>query len=169
VEADVTWQLAELLAAELRRRGAEPVMLRARDEDPPVSERATRANSARADVLVAIHLNDHADPAAEGSSSYYFGRQDSYSLAGRALAEVVQGELVARTGLKDGRTHRKSFPILRESTMPAVQLEPCFLTNPKEEQLLGEDRFRRELAAAVAEALQRYFAGRLLTPGGSGG
>jgi N-acetylmuramoyl-L-alanine amidase len=165
LEANVTWQLADLLAAELRARGAEPVLLRARDEDPPPSERADRANAAGADVLVAIHLNDHADPAAEGSSSYYFGRQDSYSLAGRALADVIQEELVARTGRKDGRTHQKAFPILRESTMPAVQLEPCFLTNPKEEQLLGEDRFRRELAAAVAEALERYFAGRLLTPG----
>ncbi|HEV8683640.1 MAG TPA: N-acetylmuramoyl-L-alanine amidase [Actinomycetota bacterium] len=169
VEADVTWDLAELLAAELRSRGAEPLLLRSREEDPSVSERASRANAAGADVLVALHFNDHPDPAAEGSSTYYFGRQESYSLAGRALADLVQEELVARTGLKDGRTHPKAFPILRESTMPAVQLEPCFLTNPKEEQLLGEDRFRRELAAAVAQALERYFAGRLLTPGGSGG
>jgi N-acetylmuramoyl-L-alanine amidase len=168
VEAEVAWDLSDLLAKELRSRGAEPVLLRSRQEDPSISERASRANAAGADVLVAIHLNDHADPAAEGSSTYYFGRQDSYSLAGRALADVVQEELVARTGLKDGRTHPKAFPILRESTMPAVQLEPCFLTNPKEEQLLGEDRFRRELVAAVAEALERYFAGRLLTQGGSG-
>ncbi|MGH2682020.1 MAG: N-acetylmuramoyl-L-alanine amidase [Actinomycetota bacterium] len=165
VEGDVTWHLAHLLAEELRYRGAEPVLLRGGDEDPAPSERATRANAAGADVLVAIHLNSHPDPAAEGSSSYYFGRLGSYSLAGRALAEVVQEELVAGTGLKDGRTHPKAFPILRESAMPAVQLEPCFLTNPKEEQLLGEDRFRRELVAAVARALERYFAGRLLTPG----
>ena len=165
VEAEVAWRLAELLAAELRARGADPVVLRSHDEDPPASERAARANAAQADVLVAVHLNDHGDPAAEGSSSYYFGRLDSYSLAGRALADVVQEELVARTGLKDGRTHPKAFPILRESTMPAVQLEPCFITNPKEERLLREDRFRRELAAAVAEALERYFAGRLLAPG----
>jgi N-acetylmuramoyl-L-alanine amidase len=165
VEADVTWQLAELLAGELRARGAQPVLLRSGDEDPPASERAARANAAGADVLVAIHLNDHGDPAAEGSSCYYFGRLESYSLAGRALADVVQEELVARAGLKDGRTHPKAFPILRESTMPAVQLEPCFITNPKEERLLGEDRFRRELATAVTQALERYFAGRLLAPG----
>lgn len=165
VEANVTWQLAELLAEELRRRGAEPVLLRSRDEDASASERAARANAARADALVAIHLNDHGDAAAEGSSCYYFGRLESYSVAGRALADVVQEEVVARTGVKDGRTHPKAFPILRESTMPAVHLEPCFISNPKEEQLLGQDRFRRELAAAVAEALERYFAGRLLAPG----
>ena len=165
VEADVAWQLAELLAAELRGRGARPVLLRSRHEDPPASERAARANAAGADVLVAIHLNDHGDPAAEGSSCYYFGRLESYSLAGRALADVVQEEVVARTGLKDGRTHPKAFPILRESSMPAVLLEPCFITNPKEEALLRQERFRREIAAAVADALDRYFAGRLLTPG----
>jgi N-acetylmuramoyl-L-alanine amidase len=165
MEATVTWELADLLAKELRARRAEPVFLREDEEDPPPSERATRANATGADVLVAIHMNDHADPGAEGSSSYYFGRLGSYSLAGRALADMVQEEITARTGLKDGRTHPKAFPILRESTMPAVQIEPCFLTNPKEEQLLGEERFRRELVVAVADALERYFAGRLLTPG----
>jgi N-acetylmuramoyl-L-alanine amidase len=167
MEATVTWELADLLAKELGARRAQPILLRLREEDPPASDRAARANAAAADVLVAIHLNDHADPAAEGSSSYYFGRLGSYSLAGRALAEVVQEEITARTGLKDGRTHQKAFAILRESTMPAVQIEPCFLTNPKEEQLLGEERFRRELVVAVADALERYFAGRLLTSGTS--
>lgn len=163
VEAKVTWELADLLAKELGARRADPVLLRAGQEDPPASERAARANATGADVLVAIHMNDHADAGAEGSSSYYFGRLGSYSLAGRALADMIQEEVTARTGLKDGRTHPKAFAILRESTMPAVQIEPCFLTNPKEEQLLGEERFRRELVVAVADALERYFAGSLLT------
>jgi N-acetylmuramoyl-L-alanine amidase len=44
--------------------------------------------------------------------------------------------------------------------MTAVQIEPCFITNPKEELMLGEEPFRRELARAVAAAIERYFAGR---------
>jgi N-acetylmuramoyl-L-alanine amidase len=159
-EAEVAYMLAEQLREELTARGAEPVILRGSDEDPDPSARAARANEANAEALISIHLNGHDDPSAEGSSSYYFGRMGSSSVAGQALAELVQDEVTAAVGLRDGRAHPKAFPILRETRMTAVQIEPCFLTNPKEELLLGEDPFRREIARAVAVALERYFAGR---------
>ena len=41
--------------------------------------------------------------------------------------------------------------------MPAVQVEPCFITNPKEERLLQEEAFRRDVAIAMAEGLERFF------------
>ena len=46
-----------------------------RTGDPPVSERARVANEAGAEILVAMHLNAHRDPAAEGASSYFYGRE----------------------------------------------------------------------------------------------
>jgi N-acetylmuramoyl-L-alanine amidase len=159
-EADVAYALADQLRDELTARGANPIILRTREEEPDPSARAARANEADAEALISIHLNGHDDPSAEGSSSYYFGRMGSSSVAGQALAELVQDEVTAAVGLRDGRAHPKAFPILRETRMTAVQIEPCFLTNPKEELLLGEEPFRRELARAVAVALERYFAGR---------
>jgi N-acetylmuramoyl-L-alanine amidase len=138
------------------------MLLRGSEEDPEPSERAARANRAGADALVSIHLNGHEDPAAEGSSSYFFGRLGTTSVAGHALAELVQEELTVATGLRDGRAHPKAFPILRETRMPAVQIEPCYITNPKEEQLLAEEPFVAEVALAVAQALERFFAGMAL-------
>jgi N-acetylmuramoyl-L-alanine amidase len=41
--------------------------------------------------------------------------------------------------------------------MPAVQVEPCFLTNPKEEAMLTDPVTRRLLAAAIAAGVQRFF------------
>ena len=158
-EDPVVFELGERLEEELRARGAEPVLLRRRDETPTPSERAARANAAGADVLVSIHLNGHEDPAAEGASAYYFGRLGSHSVAGQALADLIQDEVTSATGVRDGRTHPKAFPTLRETTMPAVHVEPCFATNPKEAQLLQENPFRREVAAAIARALDRFFAG----------
>jgi N-acetylmuramoyl-L-alanine amidase len=159
-EADIAFELAALLRLELETRGAEPIMLRSEEENPEQSQRATRANDSEAEVLVSIHLNGHDDPSAEGSSSYYFGAIGSGSVAGQALAELVQDEVTAALGLRDGRAHPKAFPILRETRMIAVQIEPCFITNPKEELLLGEEPFRLELARAIAAAIERYFAGR---------
>ncbi|MDQ3990714.1 MAG: N-acetylmuramoyl-L-alanine amidase, partial [Actinomycetota bacterium] len=148
VEAEVTMELAALVAAEVRARGAEPILLRGPGEDPPASQRGARANASRADVLLSLHLNSHPDPGAEGSSAYYFGRLGATSVAGQTLAELVQEEVTRRTGLRDGRAHPKAFALLRETRMPAVHLEPCFLTNPKEEQLLSEERFRRDVVVA---------------------
>jgi N-acetylmuramoyl-L-alanine amidase len=158
-EEAATILLAEALAEELTARGAEPVLLRFPGETPDADHRVRRAREVDADVVVSIHLNSHDDPAAEGSSSYYFGQLGTVSVPGRALAELIQEELTGRLGLRDGRTHQKAFPLLRETPMPAVHVEPCFITNPKEEQLLGEEAFRRDVARAVADAVERFFAG----------
>jgi N-acetylmuramoyl-L-alanine amidase len=156
-EAEATFAIASDLARELTQRGAEPVMLRGEADDPTIRERALRANTDGVEVVISVHLNTHAGPGAEGASTYYFGRDDSVSLTGQRLAELMQEELTSRMGLTDGRAHPKSFPMLRETRMPAVQVEPCFITNPREEELLGEEAFRRDIAIAIAEALERYF------------
>jgi N-acetylmuramoyl-L-alanine amidase len=44
--------------------------------------------------------------------------------------------------------------------MPAIQVEPCFITNPKEEQLLQEEAFRHDVAIAMAEGLELFFSPR---------
>jgi N-acetylmuramoyl-L-alanine amidase len=165
-EHDAAFDLADAFADELRRRGADPVLLRGRLETPTPSERAQSANEAGAEVCVSIHMNGHADPGAEGATCMYFGTPATSSPAGQRLAELIQDELTTRTGLMDGRIHPMAFTILRETQMPAVQVEPCFLTNPKEERLLQEEAFRHDVAIAMAEGLERFFNPRRLgSPG----
>lgn len=158
-EADAALALAAALAEELASRGAEPNLLRHSDENPSPDERADRANQWGAEVCVSLHLNE-GDPAAEGAMCLYFGNEETFSPAGQRLAELILDELVTRLGLTDGRTHRKSITILRETQMPAVQVEPCFLTNPREARLLGEEAFRRDLAIALANGVERFFGAR---------
>jgi N-acetylmuramoyl-L-alanine amidase len=179
-EAEATLLLAEELVAELARRGAAPFALRDAGSNPSVHERARRANETGPEVLVALHLNSHEDPSAEGAATYYFGTERWHSVAGHRLAEAIQAELCGRLGLRDCRTHPKSIPILRETRMPAVQVEPCFITNPREEALLREAGFRAALARAVADGIEAFFRGSERAPasasptgrareGGSGG
>lgn len=160
VEQEATFSIAEQLAAELERRGAKPILLREPGLDPPVEERIDRANTSGADLVVSIHLNSHSDPAAEGASCFYYGRLGSVSVAGRALAELVQDAITSRLGLKDGRAHPKAFSMLRETRMPAIHIEPCFITNPSEERLLAEGKLVHDLAVTIADAIARYFEGQ---------
>jgi N-acetylmuramoyl-L-alanine amidase len=159
-EAEGTLLLAHAVVSELGRRGAEPLLLRRPGESPAVADRARTANEWGAEALLSIHLNGHDDPGAEGALCLYFGNEVTFSPSGQRLADLIQDELITRLGLKDGRTHRMSISILRETSMPAVQVEPCFITNPREEWLLGEDAFRRDLAIAIAHGVERFFGAR---------
>jgi N-acetylmuramoyl-L-alanine amidase len=174
-ESEATHAIAVDLAGELRRRGAEPLLLRDAEEILSPSDRAERANDLGAEACLSIHLNGHEDPGAEGSTCFYFGTEDTSSPAGQRLAELIQEDVTSRMGLKDGRVHAMSITILRETRMPAVVVEPCFITNPKEERLLQEEGFRHDLAIAIAEGLERFFNPRARAeaaarqePGGSG-
>ncbi len=156
-EADEAYRLAQALVHELEARGARPLLLRTPFDDPSDSDRARAANSFGAEILIALHLNSHSDRQAEGCSTYYFGKEGWSSQAGRRLAELIQDDLTLRLGLKDGRVHPKAFALLRETRMPAVQVEPCFITNPEEEARLRGASFPRETAAALADAVERFF------------
>lgn len=155
-EAEATLRLADDLARELAARGAIPALLRRGDESPTPSERARSANDLGADLCICLHMNS-GDAGAEGATCFYYGTEETYSPAGQRLAEVIQEELTSRLGLTDGRTHRQAIAILRETRMPAVQVEPCFLTNPDEERLVSDPALRRKLAAAIAVGIERYF------------
>jgi N-acetylmuramoyl-L-alanine amidase len=41
--------------------------------------------------------------------------------------------------------------------MPAVHVEPCFITNPREEALIQDGSFRSQVAFCLAEAVERFF------------
>jgi N-acetylmuramoyl-L-alanine amidase len=164
-EAAAAWDLSVALAGELSRRGAVPRLLRERDEDPPVSVRAAAANEWGAEICLSVHLNAHSDPRAEGSMCLFFGNEATSSPGGQRLAEAIQEELTSRIGLTDGRTHSMAIAILRETRMPAIQIEPCFVTNPREERLLSEEPFRRDVAIAIARGVERFLGARPVTPG----
>jgi N-acetylmuramoyl-L-alanine amidase len=151
-EADICWDIARLITERLVGVGAQVRFTRTEPEDPDVSERARRANDIDADVLLSLHLNWHDEPTAEGSCAYYFGG----SRAGEALAEAVQNELVL-LGARDCRCHARSYPLLRETRMPAVLLEPAFLSNPDEEKRLESLEYRVEVADAIVAGVKRFY------------
>jgi N-acetylmuramoyl-L-alanine amidase len=156
-ESELTLLLASDLADALARLGATPSILRTTDDTPSPSDRASAANDLGAAVCVSLHLNA-GGPSEQGSTCAYFGTQDTYSPAGQRLAERVQDELTSRVGLIDGRTHRLTISLLRETRMPAVQVQPAFLTHPDEEGLLLDPDARRRIAEAIADGIAAFFA-----------
>jgi N-acetylmuramoyl-L-alanine amidase len=155
VEADVTYEMAAAIADVLSAMGAKPVVLRAEDEDPSPSERARAANEVAAAACVSMHLNAGA-PGDSGPTCYYFGTATTHSPAGRRLGELILAELEAALG-RAGRLERFSGAVLRETRMPAVQVEPAYITNEGERRSLAKPGFARLVARAVAVGVDRFF------------
>ncbi|MEA2434057.1 MAG: N-acetylmuramoyl-L-alanine amidase [Actinomycetota bacterium] len=151
-EADACWALGRRLAERLVAYGARVRLSRTEVESPDSSERARRANNLGAAAVISLHLNSHEEGEAAGSSTYHF----ISSSAGRSLAEHIQDALV-HLGLDDCRSHGRAYTILRETRMPAVLVEPVFVTNPEEEKKLEDPAFLRDLADALAKGVVAYF------------
>jgi N-acetylmuramoyl-L-alanine amidase len=158
-ESEVAERLAELLGGQLVAAGALVIYSRRRGEYLSESERSKLANAQAVELLLSIHLNGSVDANARGASSFFFSRGNYRSPYGFRLAHHVQDELVTRLGVPDCRAHGRAYPLLRETRMPVVIIEPAFITNPEEEALLQDDSFLNGVASAMFEAARKYFSG----------
>ena len=52
----------------------------------------------------------------------------------------------------------KWLPLLRETRMTAVRVEPCFVSNPTEEKRLREGSLVESIAAAIVRGIERFYA-----------
>ena len=116
------------------------------------------ANELGADLLISLHLDGHANPDADGVATYHYGTDNGVtSTIGERLAGLVQREIVARTGLRDCRTHAKTWDLLRLTRMPAVRVEVGYLTSPTDRARLVDPRFRDRVVEAIVAAVQRMY------------
>ncbi|HZD18636.1 MAG TPA: peptidoglycan-binding protein [Actinomycetota bacterium] len=163
VEAEIAWEVASRLVAELERRGARTIRLREEGSDPDAGRRAARANAGEATICVSIHLGTgQAVPA--GVSCCHYGTPTTHSPMGRGLAGCILGELVRSLGLLDGGVRPLAIAILRETRMPAVQVELAVPSNPAEASLLTVPSFPDRAAIAIADGIERFLGAATEAP-----
>jgi N-acetylmuramoyl-L-alanine amidase len=127
----------------LRERGATTLEL----HDPDPSRQAIAANSADADCFVNLRI--YPDRSSCTTAFYRGFRYES--VTSRSLAERLQRVLPSALDLDDGGTCGIALPILRETRMPAVELQ------------LGDPsvvvQHLRELAQSVVDCLADWVEG----------
>ena len=154
-EADVALSIAARLEAVLTAAGVIVYPTRDARGAPTESQRASLANALEADAILSIHAAGSPDSHTRGAACFYFGHDRFRSEAGARLAECVQHELIG-LGLADAGAHPKTFAILRETRMPALQIEAGHITNAEDEQLLADGGFQRRIAEAIAAGLRAF-------------
>ena len=156
-EADLNLAVAGELAQILPAR--EVLLTRSGDEEMSNSDRAYLANSSKAKMVISIHHAHHKTPLAEGTASFYFSRLGYQSHRGCMAAIYTQKGVSQALGTCDIGEFGRSYDILRETNMPAVVLEPLYLTNPRELEIASDLYYPVTVAEAIAGALELY-AGR---------
>jgi len=152
----VTHAIAGAIADELTAAGAKPVVVGS-EGSTMSSDRAREANEMGASMCISLHLASGL-PEASGPTCSYFGSASTHSPAGMLLAQLILEELEAELGVR-GRLQRLTGAMLRETRMPAVQVEPVFITNAVEAALLVDPEFGGRIGRAVAAGVRRFFQG----------
>jgi N-acetylmuramoyl-L-alanine amidase len=158
IEVDLMWDLAQRLRGRMTATGMETLLSRSQDTSPTEAERAAFANAAGADLVLSLHTDGHPTALAQGLATFHFGTSNgTSSTLGEALAQFIQRELTARTGMLDCGTHPKTWELLRMTRMPAVRIELGYLTNPEDRRKLLDPAFRDVVAEGVLVAVKRLY------------
>lgn len=168
-EADLLWDLACRLEGRMTAIGMETFLSRPVSRSPLDAERAATANTVGADLMISLRCETQPSPSANGVASFYFGSSHgSVSTIGRNLADFIQREVVARTGLRDCRTHGRTWDLLRLTRMPTVQVDVGYITNPRDRSMLVTNQARDSIAEGILAAVKRlYLLGKNDRPTGT--
>jgi N-acetylmuramoyl-L-alanine amidase len=168
-EADILWDLASRLEGRMTAIGMETFLSRPVGRSPSDAERAGTANTVGADLMISLRCASLPGSAANGVASFHFGNSHgSVSTIGRNLADFIQREIVARTGLRDCRTHGRTWDLLRLTRMPTVQVDVGYVTSGHDHRLLVTPQARDSISEGILAAVKRlYLLGKNDRPTGT--
>jgi N-acetylmuramoyl-L-alanine amidase len=156
-EADIVFDLATRLEGRLTALGVTTWLTRGRNSTTDDTTRAEFANAQGADLVLSLHIDAAPSPQPNGIATYYYGAGEISSSIGERFADLVQREVVARTGMVDGRIHPKSWTLLLLTAMPTIRLELGYLSSPSDLPRLVDARFRDRVAEGLLAAIQRLY------------
>ena len=74
------------------------------------------------------------------------------------LGSAVLGELGGINSLHKPHVEQAGFAVLKAPDIPSILVETAFISNPEEEQRLGDQAYQDKLARAILAGIKRYLA-----------
>jgi len=138
----------------LEDQGIQIILTRQADVALSLQARVEIANRARADLFVSIHANaiSMSRPEVNGIETFHVAG----SSEGQRLAEQIQQQLLANTGMRDRGVKRARFYVLVHTAMPAVLVEVGFVTGQEDAPRLSVPATRTLMAQAIVQGILDY-------------
>ena len=144
---EIDLKICSKLKIMLESQGYQVVLTREDDTRLSKEERVSLANESDADLLVSVHCNySESDDSLSGAVSCY---QEGSSQS-QALAENIQSHLISESGASDHGTAAGSYSILNDTEMPAVLIQPGYLSNESDASSLADDSYQNDVAKGIA-------------------
>lgn len=127
------------------------------EQDVPLKTRTDLANRSNVDVYISIHANafGHGDwTSPSGIETYIYPTKPPIA---NELANKIQHQLIAATGLRNRGVKTANFHVLRETKMDAVLIECGFMTNQHDQKLLRSEASRKKIASAIVLAIAEQY------------
>ena len=174
LEKDINLDVASKLKKELLVEGFKVVMTREKDQSleefsdinasryrRDLDARKSIVNKNDPIVFVSIHVNSSKKTSAKGIKVYYY--PNSYE--GKELAENICQSIdlnVYEKYLRDdtlkAEVLSEDYFILRETEFPGVLVEIGFITNPEENKLLQDEKYKTKVAFAIKKGIIQYLS-----------
>jgi len=86
-------------------------------------------------------------------------QRESMNKSAVFAGKIIQSVQTETHNVLEANTHRfAGFAVLKAPDVPSVLVENGYLSNEKDEQMLRKPEYRAKLAAALARAIENYFA-----------
>ncbi len=164
LEAPLNLAVSQLLRDRLTELGARVVLTR--EEDVSLVDSAYSGNRKRRDmelrrdairecgaqILLSIHMNAHTGSSASGAVVYFANG----SADGEVLGDAIQGAFHTANARFRKRAVIGDYFIL-SCCEASVLIECGFLSNPREEALLGSEAYRGQIAEQITQGVLNYW------------
>ncbi|WP_297436768.1 N-acetylmuramoyl-L-alanine amidase [uncultured Clostridium sp.] len=151
-EKECTLYIARACKNILEAKGVSVKLTREKDEFIEGSERSYIANKNKGKCFVSIHLNTSDDKRECGLEVI----SSNVSKEVSNLSFNLLKSLSSSSKINSRGTKYSDLILFKETTMPSSMVKLCFMTNPREEKLLLDERFNNEVANLLAEGVIKY-------------
>ena len=149
-EKDLNLNLSAYLFKICLNRGLNPFLLRGGDYNLQLEERVNLAEAAGAELFLSVHHNGAASSGANGTETFHFPG----SRFGVLYAEYIQQGMLDILGSRDrGVKTSNRLYVLRRTSMPAVLIEPLFVTGEEDRMIYSRDGYYRDLANGIIDSI----------------
>jgi len=172
-EKNIVLSISRKVVSLLKHIGYKVYLTRNSDTFVDLKKRPALAKRVNADMFISIHANKAANKSVKGAESFcmapagtsstYSRKTNSKSYPGNkndanniALSYWIQRSLVGKTKAVDRGLKHARFMVLKESSCPAVLVEVGFLSNAKEEKILGTKAYQWKIARGIVQGILRY-------------
>jgi N-acetylmuramoyl-L-alanine amidase len=155
-EKDLNLDICKRIAIGLKAyQNVDVLMSRTEDIYLTLDQRTKKANDAKADVLISVHINAATASSAKGFESFVYSIVDSPTVA---FQNVLHNEIANAIGknVVDRGKKRKNLHMVRESNMKAVLTENLFISNAADAALLAQADFRQKIADGHISGLEKF-------------